>query len=172
MGIVDYINTQAPIYLQYINNYLNTLQVIIPEYVEQIKANLPKLVHNIQEIVDTIGKPLFDVMAMYPEVFEAIDKFMFVSINLCSKYVVWAVNTIVEYPLVKTVIEYIVTLTPEKAQATLVTIVDFVMSSITQLEARINVLIAAIPKEIPAFIEMHIPAFIISLITSILSYIN
>merc|ERR1712106_617796 len=200
--IVDYINTQAPIYLQYINNYLNTLQVIIPEYVGQIKANLPKLVDALETILlpylevimDTIGKPLLgayiitekivlesvkllttqidEVMTMYPEVFEAISNFMVVSINLCTKYVVWALNTIIEYPIFRTVIEYIVTLTPEKAQATLVTIVDFVMSSITQLEARINVLIAAIPKEIPAFIEMHIPAFIISLITSIFSYLN
>merc|ERR1712008_581317 len=109
-----------------------------------------------------------EVMTMYPEVFEAIDKLMFISINLCSKYATWAVNIIVEYPLVQKAIEYIVNLTPEKAQATLVTIVEFMMSSITQLEARINVIIAAIPKEIPAFIEMHIPAFIISLITSIL----
>merc|ERR1712106_657054 len=103
-------------------------QVIIPEYVEQIKANLPKLVDTLEtillpyleEIMDTIGKPLLgayiitekivlenvklltiqidDVMTMYPEVFEAISNFMVVSINLCTKYVVWALNTINQYP--------------------------------------------------------------------------
>jgi len=200
--IVDYITTQAPIYLQYINNYLKTLQVIVPEYVEQIKANIPKILEGfetillpyLEVIMDNIGKPLLgvyiivekivlesvellttnidEIRTMYPEVFAAIDNFMFIYINLCSKYITWAVTTIVEYPLVQQVIEYVATLTPEKAQATLDTIVEFVMLTIPQLEARINVLIAAIPKELPAFFEMHIPAFFISLITSILSYLN
>ena len=51
-------------------------------------------------------------------------------------------------------------------------VIEFVKSTMTQLEARINVLIAAIPMEIPAFFEMHIPAFLISFITAILSYLN
>jgi len=77
---------------------------------------------------------------MYPEVFAAINNFMFIYINLCSKYLTWAVTTIVEYPLVQQTIEYVATLTPEKAQATLDTIVEFVMLTIPQLEAKINVL--------------------------------
>merc|ERR1711875_21967 len=97
----------------------------------------------------------------YPAEFQAIKDFMFVYMNIC-----------VEYPPVVKAIDYIVTLTPEKAQATLDIIVEYVMSTMTQLEAIVNGLIADIPKEIPAFFELHIPAFIISFITSILSYLN
>merc|ERR1711970_1115891 len=172
--IVDYITTQAPIYLQYINNYLKTLQVIVPEYVEQIKTNIPKILEGLETIllpyleviIDNDGWLVFYITVekivvesvellttMFPEVFAAINNFMFIYINLCSKYLTWAVTTIVEYPLVQQVIEYVATLTPEKAQAALDTIVEFVMLTIPQLEARINVLIAAIPKELPAFLK-------------------
>merc|ERR1711970_762506 len=161
--IVDYITAQAPVYLQYINNYLKTLQVIVPEYVEQITAFL--LPYQ-PVIMDNIVKPLLGfyiitekmvlggvtlltaqieaVMTMYPEVFAAISNFMVVYINLCSEYATWAVDTIVE----------------------------FLMSTMGQLETRINVLIASIADIAKEVFEMHILAFFISLITSILSYLN
>merc|ERR1711970_657835 len=168
-----------------------TLQVIVPEYVEQITAFLlpyqPVIMDNIvkpllgfyiitEKMVlggaTLLTKQIEEVVAMHPEVFVAIGNFMVVYINLCSEYATWAVNTIVEYPLVQQAIEYITTLTPEKAQANLDIIVEFLMSTMGQLETRINVLIAAIAAISKEIFEMHIPAFFISLITSILSYLN
>merc|ERR1711970_127008 len=205
--IIDFINTNAPIYIETIKNYLENLQVVITEYVEKVKANLPMILEDlhklllpyVEEIVSTIvtyiefaknsaqGKlveqkvseivkllvtKIDEVMTMYPAEIQAIQDFIFVYVNICLEYATYVINTIVEYPPVQNALEYMVTLTPEKALATLDIIIDFVMSMMTQLEARVNELVAAIPKEIPEFIESRVPAFIISLIKTLLSYLN
>merc|ERR1712121_419001 len=192
--IVDFINTNAPIYIEYIKNYLEKLQVIITEYVDKVQANLPRMTSDlflflspyVDEIISTIetyvdfalnsaqGKlvekkvreivkllvtKIDELMKMYPEEIQAIQDFIFVYVNLCLEYANWTINTIVEY---------LATLTPEKALATLDIIMEFVMSTMTQLETRVNELLATIPKEIPVYIEMHVPAFIISFIKTIL----
>merc|ERR1711970_323266 len=193
--IVDFININAPIYIEYIKNYLETLLVVITEYVDKAQFNLPRMTSDlfifletyVEEIINTIetyvdfalnsaqGKlvekkvreivkllvtKVDELMKMYPSEIQAIQDFLFVYVNLCLEYANWAINTIVEYPPV------------QKALETLDTIKEFVMSAMTQLETRVNELLAAIPKEIPAYIEMHVPTFIISFIKTILSYLN
>merc|ERR1711970_1706165 len=191
-----------PVSVATVRNYIQIITVYAPAYVNDVVAQclvqgriLYKSIQaQIPVIMDNIVKPLLgfyvitekmvlggvtlltkqieEVVAMNSEVFAAIGNFMVVYINLCSEYATWAVNTIVEYPLVQQAIEYITTLTPEKAQANLDIIVEFLMSTMGQLETRINVLIAAIAAISKEIFEMHIPAFFISLITSILSYLN
>merc|ERR1711970_359556 len=196
--IIDFINTNAPIYIEIIKNYLENLQVVVTEYVEKVKANLPMMLEDlhklslpyVEEIISTIvtyiefaknsaqGKlvekkvseivkllvtKVDEVMTMNPAEIQAIQDFIFVYVNICLEYATYVINTI---------LEYIFTLTPEKALATLDIIMDFVMSMMTHLEARVNELVAAIPKEIPEFIESHVPALIISLIKTLLSYLN
>merc|ERR1712121_82163 len=46
--IVDFINTNAPIYIEYIKNYLEKLQIVITEYVEKVQANLPIMLEDLQ----------------------------------------------------------------------------------------------------------------------------
>jgi len=191
---VEYINNYLEQLQVIIPEYIEKLQGDLPAYVKQVQELLfpyledfmssvvtyiefakssvyGQLVEKkVREMVKLFMTKFDELMTMYPEELQAIKDFMFVYMNICMEYATWAVNTIVEYPPVVKALDYIVTLTPEKAQATLDIIVEYVMSTITQLETIVNGLIADIPKEIPAFFEMHIPAFIISFITSILSY--
>merc|ERR1719494_357016 len=111
----------------------------------------------VREIVKLFITKRDEIMTMYPEEYQAILDFVFVYMNICLEYATWAINTIVEYPTVTKAIEYIVTFTPEKAQAILDIIVEYVMSTMLQLEAIVNDLLLPFPKDIPAFMEMHIP---------------
>merc|ERR1719369_1913540 len=90
--------------------------------------------------------------------------FLTLYINICIDYMTWAMNTIVEYPPVMKTITYIMSLTPAKIQEILFMFKDLAMSTLSQIEARLDELIAALPKEMPAFFKMHIPAFFISFI--------
>merc|ERR1711872_735466 len=112
-----------------------------------------------------------EVMSLYPKEYQAIVD-LSLYMNICMDYAAWALNTIVEYPPVQKAIEYLVSLTPEKAQASLDTVMDFAMSAVTKMEAKVNDLIAALPEDIPAFLEMHLPAFIISLMKSVIAYLQ
>jgi len=179
--ITEYVeNVQAnlPIMLEDLHKfllpYVEEIITTIVTYVEFVKNSAQgKLVEKkVGEIVKLLVTKVDEVMTMYPAEIQAIQDFMFVYVNICLEYATWAINTIVEYPPVQKAIEYIVTLTPEKALATLDLIKDFVTYNMMTLEGIVNDLIAAIPKEIPAFIESHVPAFIILFIKNILSYLN
>merc|ERR1711962_222173 len=104
-----------------------------------------------------------EVMNLYPKEYQAIMDFVSLYMTISMDYAAWALNTFVEYP---------VSLTPEKAQASLDTVMDFAMSAVTELEARVNDLIAALPEDIPAFLEMHLSTFIISFIKSVIAYLQ
>jgi len=176
---IEKIQTDLPAYVKQVQEflfpYVEEFMGSVVTYIEFAKSSVyGQLVEKkVREMVKLFLTKLDEIMTMYPEEFQAIKDFLFVYMNICMEYATWAFNTIVEYPPVVKAIDYIVTLTPEKAQATLDIIVEYVMSTMTQLETIVNGLIADIPKEIPAFImEMPIPAFIISFITSILSYLN
>merc|ERR1711915_642947 len=113
-----------------------------------------------------------EAMKLYPEEYKAIQDFLVLYMNICLDYATWTINTILEYPPVQEAIEYIVTLTPEKVQATLDIVIDSVMTTMNKMEEILTSLMVEIPKEIPALIEMHIPSFIITFIKSIVSYLN
>merc|ERR1712243_100763 len=121
-------------------------------------------------IVELLITKVNEVMNLYPKEYQAVMDFLSLYMNIFMDYAAWVINTIVEYPPVQKAIEYLINLTPEKAQATLDMIMNNAMSALSQLESRVNDLIAAIPKDIPAFLEMHLPAFIISFIKSIIAY--
>merc|ERR1712142_867869 len=194
---VEYIKNYLEKLQVIIPEYIEKLQGDLPAYVKQVQEFLfpyleefmssavtyiefaknsvyGQLVEKkVREMVKLFMTKFDELMTMYPEELQAIKDFMVVYMNICMEYATWAVNTIVEYPPVVKAINYIVTLTPEKAQVTLDIIVEYVMTTLTQLETIVNGLIADLPKEIPAFIiEMPIPAFIITFIRSILSYLN
>merc|ERR1711970_1579181 len=179
--ITEYVeNVQAnlPIMLEDLHKfllpYVEEIISTIVTYVEFVKNSAQgKLVEKkVGEIVKLLVTKVDEVIKMYPAEIKAIQDFIFVYVNICLEYATWAINTIVEYPPVQKAIEYIVTLTSEKALATLDLIKDFVTYNMMTLEGIVNDLIAAIPKEIPAFIESHVPAFIILFIKNILSYLN
>merc|ERR1711962_422007 len=199
--IVEYINTQAPIYVEFVNNHLETLKVYINNQLETLKVTIPQYVvvpyfqdlastlktnfelaknsefgklveKKVGEFVQLLITKQNEVMNLYPKEYQAIMDFVSLYMNICMDYAAWALNTIVEYPPVQKAIEYLVGPTPEKAQASLDTVMDFAMSAVTKLEAKVNDLIAAIPEDIPAFLEMHLPAFIISLMKSVIAYLQ
>merc|ERR1712033_10133 len=154
----------------YVDEIISTIETYVDFALNSAQGKLVE--KKVGEIVKLLVTKIDELMKMYPEEIQAIQDFIFVYVNICLEYANWAINTIVEYPPVQKALQYIATLTPEKALATLDVIMEFVMSTMTQLETRVNELLATIPKEIPAYIEMHVPAFIISFIKTILSYLN
>merc|ERR1719209_2703873 len=154
--------------------YIEELVSMAKTYFELAKNSaFRKLVEKkVEEFVQLLVTKHNEVMTLYPKEYQAIMDFLSLYMNICMDYAAWAINTFVEYPPVQKAIEYIVTLTPEKAQASLETVMEFVMSAITQLEARVNKLIATIPEDLPAFFEMHLPEFIISFIKSVIAYLQ
>merc|ERR1711970_674114 len=169
-NLPKFIDELKTLLLPYVEEFMSTIKTYVEFAMDSAYGELVE--KKVREMVKLLMTKFDEVMKMYPAEIQAIYDLMFVYVNICLEYATWAFNPIVEYPPVQKAIEYIVTLTPEKAEETLAVIMEFVMSTITQLEARVNEIIATIPKEIPAFIEMHVPAFIISFINTILSYLN
>ncbi|CAL4060712.1 unnamed protein product, partial [Meganyctiphanes norvegica] len=220
--VMDYINTQAPIYLQYVNDYIHELQVVIPQFINDIQVKLPiylapyveeikamvetsyemarksmyaKLAEKkVKEIVELLLIKYNEVAESYPDEIKAVTDFVILYFNICLDYATWASNTVAEHPTVQKSIEYIQSLTLEKAQADLKPVVDFVMSALHQVETSLNELIAVLPKDIPSliavipkdipaliavipkyiieFVKMHIPNFFLTFLESVIMYIK
>jgi len=49
---------------------------------------------------------------------------------------------------------------------------EMAISTMSQIEAGVNILIASLPTELPAFFKLHIPAFFITVLISIVSYLS
>jgi len=174
---VEQIQANLPKYLEEVQKvmlpYIQELASMVKTYFEFARNSVyGKLVEKkVGEMVKLFIAKLNEVMNLYPKEYQAIMDLLSLYMNICMDYAAWAINTVVEYPPIQKAIEYILNLTPAKAQASLVTVMEFVMSTMKQLEAKVDFLIAAIPKEIPAFFEMHLPKFIITIISAIISFL-
>merc|ERR1711962_642231 len=191
-----YINNQLETLKVTIPQYVEKIQTNLPKFIEEVQnvvvpyfqdlastlktnfelaknSEFGKLVEKkVGEFVQLLITKQNEVMNLYPKEYQAIMDFVSLYMTISMDYAAWALNTIVEYPPVQKAIEYLVGPTPEKAQASLDTVMDLAMSAVTKLEAKVNDLIAAIPEDIPAFLEMHLPAFIISLMKSVIAYLQ
>merc|ERR550519_132026 len=127
---------------------------------------------NLDEVMKFLNLKLEEVVKAYPEEFKAVQDFFNVYYDICVRYITWAVTTVVEYPAVQKAIQYITTLTPEKAQAPLEVVKKFAISTFNQVEDTFTEFMATIPTELPAIIKMHFPEVIITFLTSILAYFN
>merc|ERR550519_2806148 len=139
---------------------------------KKLKEMLEVLNLKFNEVMRLINLKLEEVVKTYPEEFKAVQDFFNVYYDICVRYITWAVTTVVEYPAVQKAIQYITTLTPEKAQATLEVVKKFAISTFNQVEAIFTEFMATIPTELPAIIKMHFPEVIITFLTSILAYFN
>jgi len=198
--VMDFINTQAPIYLQYVKAYVQELLVVVPQFINDIQVKLPEYLapyveeiiammktsykmarkstyvklteRKVRNIIELIFTKFNEVVESYPEEIKAVQDFVIIYANICLDYATWAMNTAFEHPTVQKIIEYIQTLTPEKAQADLKPLQDFVMVALSQLETKLNDLIAVLPKDIPDFVKLHIPKFFLTLIESVIIYLK
>merc|ERR1712121_19711 len=166
----EYVNTVGPVYLQYIKDTVLQLQVVISQFYNDIQAALPlyidqgqayiyPYVEELRTIIEVGLNKANEMIELYPNEIQALNDFIILYMNICMDYTTWIINTIFEHPTVQKIIGYIATLTPEKAQADLAPVLDFIMTILRQVESKVNELIAAIPDDIPAFIRLHAPYF-------------
>ena len=109
------------------NNIVNIIMLNIEELMPLYSKVMTLIMTNIDEVmiiytnvVKMLMTKIGEVMAMYPEEIKAIQDIVILYMNICMEYATWVINTIVEHPSVQMVVEFIVTFTPEKAQAILV----------------------------------------------------
>jgi len=198
--VMDIINTQAPIYLQFVKDYVQELQVVVPQFINDIQVKLPEyLAPYVEEVIAMIGtsytmarkstyvklteKKVRDIIELlftkfnevvesYPEEIKAVQDFVILYANICLDYATWAMKTVFEHPTVQKIIGYLQTLTPEKAQADLKPLQDFAMTALTQVQTKFNELLAVLPKDIPAFVKLHIPTFFLTFIETIIMFLK
>merc|ERR1712121_160475 len=184
--VLEYVNTVGPVYLQYIKDTVLQLQVVIsqfhgdiqaalPLYIDQGQAYIYPYVEEIRAMIETsysvarkspygqlaeeTVRNIIEVGLNNPNEIQALNDFIILYMNICMDYTTWIINTIFEHPTVQKIIGYIATLTPEKAQADLAPVLDFIMTILRQVQSKVNELIAAIPDDIPAFVRLHAPYF-------------
>jgi len=198
--VMDIINTQAPIYLQFVKDYVQELQVVVPQFINDIQVKLPEyLAPYVEEVIAMIGtsytmarkstyvklteKKVRDIIELlftkfnevvesYPEEIKAVQDFVILYANICLDYATWAMKTVFEHPTVQKIIAYLQTLTPEKAQADLKPLLDFVMAALTQVQTKLNEIIAVLPKDIPDFVKLYIPTFFLTFIESVIMFLK
>ena len=139
-----YINNQLETLKVTIPQYVEKIQTNLPKFIEEVQnvvvpyfqelastlktnfelaknSEFGKLVEKkVGEFVQLLITKHNEVMNLYPKEYQAIMDFLSLYMNICMDYAAWALNTFVEYPPVQKAIEYLVNLTPEKAQASLV----------------------------------------------------
>merc|ERR1712142_1082190 len=166
-----------------IPQFINDMQVVLPQYIEGAQAYLLPLVKEsiammktsynvvrastygklaeemVKDIIDLIFTKFNEIVELYPNEIQAVQDFVFLYVKICSDYASWIIKTVFEHPIVQKILNYIATLTPEKAQADLTPVLEFVMSVLRQVQSTVNELIATLPKDIPTFVKLHIPFF-------------
>merc|ERR1712142_1282073 len=163
--------------------YINDMQAVLPQYIEQAQAYVLPYVKEsmammetsynvvrastygklaeemVKNIIDLIFTKFNEIVELYPNEIQAVQDFVVLYVRVCSDYATWIINTVFEHPIVQKILNYIATLTPEKAQADLTPVLEFVMSVLPQVQSTVNELIATLPKDIPTFVKLHIPFF-------------
>merc|ERR1712033_58050 len=104
--IIDFINTNAPIYIETIKNYLENLQVVITEYVEKVKANLPMILEDLHKLLLPYVEEIISPIVPYIE---------FVKNSAQGKLVEKKVGEIVK--LLVTKVDEVMTMYPAEIQA-------------------------------------------------------
>merc|ERR1712142_1043758 len=177
-GIIDYIITQGPIYLQYVVDYVQMIQVGIfnlleldddeveelidmvfepleplGPYIEQIQVIIfgseeeagERLDYYADLFFDNVFMPILEIVFNIKFNIEIYMEFAHLAIEMIMDL---AINPVLEHPAIQPIYEYIVNLTPEKAQTDLAPVLDFVMSVLREVS-----------KDITTFIKLHIPFF-------------
>merc|ERR1712142_923469 len=163
--------------------YINDMQAVLPQYIEQAQAYVLPYVKEsmammetsynvvrastygklaeemVKNIIDLIFTKFNEIVELYPNEIQAVQDFVVLYVSICTDYATWIINTVFEHPIVQKILNYIATLTPEKAQADLTPVLEFVMSVLPQVQSTVNELIATLPKDIPTFVKLHIPFF-------------
>jgi len=180
---LQYINEYVEMLQVVIPKFINDMQAVLPQYIDRAQAFLlpyvkesiammetsynvvrastyGKLVEEmVKDIIDLIFIKFNEIVELYPTEIQAIKDFVVLYVNICADYATWIIKTVVEHPIAQKILNYIATLTPEKAQADLTPVLDFVMSVLLQVQSTLNELIASLPKDIPTFVKLHIPFF-------------
>merc|ERR1719402_1383110 len=140
---LQYVNEYVQLLQVVIPQFINDMQVVLPQYIEQAQAYLLPYVKEsiammetsynvvrastygklaeemVKNIIDLIFTKFNEIVELYPKEIQAVQDFVVLYVNICSNYANWIIKTVFEHPIVQKILNYIATLTPEKAQADL-----------------------------------------------------
>jgi len=163
-----------PYVQEYVIPYVQEVGAMVDNYLKMAKqSTYGKLAEEkVRNLIELLLLKFNEVVESYPDEIKALNDFVVLYMDICMKYATWFMNAVFEHPTVQKMISYISSLTPEKAQADLMPLLDLGMTTLKQVETTVTELIQAIPKDFPEFFKLHIPNFFLTLIQSILDYLK